>query len=671
MELAQYEKRTAGFHSKFNLKHMGDDFYTLDFALKNRDMKRVEELTKKHGVFDEYQEVKNVLKELRDKAVDVGIDIGFIEDYFPRVVDDVQGFLNHLRNTDNWTMIEQAIAKEEKRIGFTLNDADRARIIVNMTSGYGSDQIRLGGTKFSKERTIDKLTAEYNQFYKEGNEALAMYLRSMNAMIEGRKFLGRESKELVGIRQDLRNATKRMNEIDEAEPVDIKKKKLGQLFSILDNLKRQIRTTDGVKDIADIEEKVKDLEEYIDFVIKIQPESVKKMVIDKLNKKIESLQEIIESEDTNLDAGIASYVNQLVKDESISQDKIQEVTDILRARLSPKQITNESLKLVRDVTYLATLNDITNGITQLGDIFLSVYKHNLSNTLVGLGKVLTGTGVTRNDIGIGDSISAEYSELKTRDKARNFIFKYSGIQPIDGLGKGIIINAKLEQMKNLAKADNAALKSEVMRVFGEGWETVWKDIKKGKPTYDVKYLLFAAVSDLQPISLSETPQGYLQAGNFKVMYMLKTFALKSMDIARNDVYNQIRKGNTVDGVANLFKLCVTFALMGATTDALKDFILGRDFDLEDSALDGLLQLVMFNRYIGYTGKRDGYIKAWVNSQMPPLWKVADDMIRDFTSDEDIPDWKSIRNLPLIGDPFYWWFGGGIKAKRKMRKRSRR
>lgn len=672
MKLKQYEEKSIGFHSKFNLKNMGDDFYTLDLALKNGDVEVSDSIIKKYNLEKEYNDVKDVLNQIREEAINVGIDVGFVENYFPRVVDDVEGFMKKIRQDENWNTIEKAIYDEEKRIGYPLTDDDKARLITNMIAGFGKSQIRIGGTKFSKQRTIKNITAEYNEFYKEGNEALSLYLRSMNAMIQGRKLLGRESKSLVNIRRKLKLAKNRLNEINEKDSKDIKSKKLGQLYAILDNIKRQIKTTEDIEKTDDLNNKIGDIEDYIDFIKKIKPSSVKSIVIKNLDGRIQSLEDEINLSSTNLDKGIGAFVNSMLDKKIISQDKVKEVQSILKARLNPKQMTNESVIFLRDVAYFSTLNDITNGITQLGDLWLSVYKNGFGNSLVGLSNVISGKNViTRNDIGIGDTVSAEFLELKNRDKARRFIFKYSAIQPIDALGKSTFITSAWNKMKIQANANNEYFKNEVQRVFEDNWEVVWNDIKKGNLTYDAKYLLFSALSKVQPISLSEVPEAYLVGGDWKIVYALKTFALKAMDIARNDVYNQIRQGNIKEGAKNLFRLTVVFALMGASTDALKKFIMGRAFDLQESAIDGILQLIMFNRYMGVIGQREGYMKAFLQSQIPPFYKIGDDLIKDVQGKKEIQDWKSWRNIPLIGEPFYWWVGGGKEYKRKEKIRIRK
>lgn len=668
-ELKKYEEGSKGFLEKFNYKNMKEDFQSLDLALKNRDIEKSDAIIKKYGIEEEYKKVRNLLDEMPKRAEDVGIKMGFVENYFPRSVSDVKGLLSELRNEPNWNIIEEALRQEEKKLGYKLSPADEARVVTQMLSGYGDNQIRIGGTNFSKRRTIDILDPKYDRYYKPGSESLLEYFRAMNSMIEGRKLLGRESPEVSKIRSDLRKSKSNIEKIKDSDSSTIKKKKLSKMFRALEDINIKVKIDPSLKNSEDIQSKLESLSDYIDILKKMKPDIVKSIELKKITKRVEDLENEILQRNTNIEQGIGDFVNRLAKDKVISQDQVDQVVSIIRSRLSPKGIENRAVIALRDAGYLATLNDVTNGITQLGDLFLSVYKNNIVHTLASFSDMVSGkTKVTREDLGIGEVISSEFDSLRNRDKANNFIIKYSLIKPFDNVGKTTFINASLKMLQSKAKKNNPELISELERVFGNEAKIVLSDLSSGKITDNIKYLLFAELSNIQPISLSEVPENYLKLGNYRIVYMLKTFALKALDIARNDAYNEIRKGNYKKGASNLFKLSITFALMGATTGALKDFILGRDFEIEEDAIDGLLQLLMLNRYIGFYGKRDGYIRSWLNSQIPPFYKLIDDFAGDVFNRTELPKWKSIRNVPLTGEPFYWWFGGGVEKKSKKNRR---
>lgn len=660
--------KVKGFvESTSNMKF--DDFNNLDFALKNRDIPTAQKILKKYGLEKEYNSVRDLLNEFPQKAENVGIKMGFIEDYWPRSVSDVKGLMSKIRGDENWNMFERAILEHENDIGYKLSEEDKARLITQMVSGYGVNKVSLGGGKFTKSRKINILSPEYNEYYKNINESLLDYVRSMNSLIEGRKFLGRESEEVSNIRKKIRDVRSRIVEITAKESADVKRSKLGQLFSILQSLNKDIQIIKDLSDIPIIQERIKSLENYISIVQVQKADVVKKSVLNKLNETLEELEGDILTKNTNIDKGIGEYVRKMVEENVISNDQAEELTEIIRSRMNNRSISNKGMVLLKDMIYFSTLNDVTNGITQLGDLVLSVYKNGLSNTVLGISDIVSGKEVvTRESIGIGDTIAAEFDSLRHRDKARDFIFKFAFISPFDKIGKSVFLQSSLRELRSKVNSGNKSVINEIDRVFGEDADRVISEIKNSELTYDVKYLLFCALSNVQPISLSEVPEGYLKAQNLKIAYALKTFAIKALDIARNDVYNEIRRGNVKEGVSNLFKLSVAFALMGATTGALKRFILGQDFDFEEDAIDGLMQLFMYNRYVGFEGQREGFIKAWLQTQIPPVYKIPDDLFNDFMSEKEIKDFKSVRDIPLVGEFYYWWFGGGVKKKEDKHKR---
>ena len=66
------------------------------------------------------------------------------------------------------------------------------------------------------------------------------------------------------------------------------------------------------------------------------------------------------------------------------------------------------------------------------------------------------------------------------------------------------------------------------------------------------------------------PSVYLEAGNGRIFYMLKTFTLKVFDVFRNEVFHKIRTGNKaekIQGLKNLIRLSVGLEDVG---DLVKD-----------------------------------------------------------------------------------------------------
>jgi hypothetical protein len=65
-----------------------------------------------------------------------------------------------------------------------------------------------------------------------------------------------------------------------------------------------------------------------------------------------------------------------------------------------------------------------------------------------------------------------------------------------------------------------------------------------------------------------------------MFYALKTFTIKQIDLARRDVYNQLRAGKIKDAAANMANIAIVMSLGGVSTSAVRDYIMGKDVNLE-------------------------------------------------------------------------------------------
>lgn len=167
-----------------------EDFKDLDIALKNKDTAVIEEIINRNKLSKEYKEIKDILSDIYKRAKEAGIEVGFIEDYWPRRVSDVKGYMDYLRGKDNWTIIEREIAREQDKLGRPISEEEQAFIADQVLRGYGTDKITVSKPSNVKSRKIATLTPEMNVFYKDSMTALAEYIDAMNNRIEVNKFFG-------------------------------------------------------------------------------------------------------------------------------------------------------------------------------------------------------------------------------------------------------------------------------------------------------------------------------------------------------------------------------------------------------------------------------------------------------------------------------------------------
>lgn len=122
----------------------------------------------------------------------------------------------------------------------------------------------------------------------------------------------------------------------------------------------------------------------------------------------------------------------------------------------------------------------------------------------------------------------------------------------------------------------------------------------------------------------------------------------------------------------LVRLAVALMLTGMASDALKDLLLGRDFDLSTLVMDNLLKLMGFTKYQIYQSREDGLGTAIMQYffSLGPLVKTVDDVVKDaqdISSGKMEPkDARTLNAIPLIGKFYYWWYGGGHAKLEKQR-----
>lgn len=160
-----------------------EKFNEADLALKNWDMEKLGEL--------EIEVPRGVLDALHDRALEHGIEVEYRKDYFPRSVENAKWLLDKLRGTDARWYVSDAIKERTKLMGRELTLEERADIANKLLSGYSVDGIRIN-MKNLKERTIDVITSELNQFYADPIDWYLNYISGMTRAIELKRLFGNE-----------------------------------------------------------------------------------------------------------------------------------------------------------------------------------------------------------------------------------------------------------------------------------------------------------------------------------------------------------------------------------------------------------------------------------------------------------------------------------------------
>ena len=539
------------------------DYAKYDLALKNGKIEIVNALNEKYGINQEYKAVRALLDKIRKEALDTDLEVGMIEDYFPRKVINPAAIIEHyskssfirkyLREVDPNNMLSE----EEKLI--KINSALR-----------GTNSAIKTTSSFTKGRKISSITKEINRYYKDSRSALVDYITNMNNAIQVRKFFGKGD---------------------------------------------------------------------------------------------------------NLDESIGNYTKNLLDRGLITPSEEAELKEILKSRFAQRGVSGIVSDL-KNIGYIGAMGNPFSTITQIGDLAFTFYKNGVWNSVQGIAQTLSRkNNITKEDIGI-TNIAQEFESDSKTAKLVNKTFKIIGLEHVDRLGKETYINASFQRFKRLAENSirngkvqkNSEFYKELNPIFSTETARVIKDLSNGDISENVKYLLFCDISEFQPISLSEMPQVYLTSGNGRIAYMLKSYSLKLMDVYRNEVFRQM-KTNPKKAIGNFARLTFYITMLGVGADSLKDFLMGREINLGDTFMDNIFKLAMLSKYQVENFRKDGIGKAILSSAIPPT-NVFDDLYKDitdkklYTGEKPITSIKTIRNIPIAGKLYYWWFGAGTEVKEK-------
>lgn len=279
------------------------------------------------------------------------------------------------------------------------------------------------------------------------------------------------------------------------------------------------------------------------------------------------------------------------------------------------------------------------------------------------------------DMGL-DRAGQEFADVRKSAKILDKLLGVSGFKAVDRLGKETIMNAALRKnFKTVSTpAGERAFKQKWGKFYGDDIDTLVSHLKSGEVTDRVKEHAFNELSDVQPISSLEMPQVYLESPNGRILYSLKTFTLKQLDVARRDVVQQWKRGNKTQAIKNASALAGYMAASGVAVQTVKDLLLGREVrpdDLPENALWALTGVYGINRYISDKYLSEGNVTEAAVNMIAPATPIIDAVFQapvELTQ-EDPNLAKYMRSIPVVGPMLYNWFGGGAeKYNERLRDR---
>ena len=378
------------------------------------------------------------------------------------------------------------------------------------------------------------------------------------------------------------------------------------------------------------------------------------------------------------DTSIGAVVQKAMKDGDITKEQQQELVELLKARfVGGEQAMGSLTSNVRNLGYMGTIANSISAITQLADVGIASSLKGFRNSI---GSMFGTKQLTLIDIGLDDVITKELANGDPRLTARALnklmslaLFKYT-----DKLGKETFMNAAFKKAQQMVKSEKgeAAFRKKAGKLYGDELESLVADLKSGEITENVKFFAFNELSDVQPVSLMEMPEGYLNMKGGRLLYMLKSFTLKQFDIVRREVIQQWQRGEKTEAVKNAALLAGYISASQTGISVTKDFILGREVkpeDIPDKALWGLMGVFGMNEYTYDKYLKQGKFKeAGFNYLAPatPIFEAALTLGMELPKDDPNIE-PAMKAVPLVGPFLYNWVGGGAEKANERREDKRR
>ena len=369
----------------------------------------------------------------------------------------------------------------------------------------------------------------------------------------------------------------------------------------------------------------------------------------------------------NYDQSIGNFVEKEYTAGRINMEDQLELVSLLRSRfVGGDQSGNAVVSALRDLGYMGTIANPISAVVQLADLGATSALKGFRNTI---STMFGEKKMSIIDLGVEEA-SAELAEQSVRATANTLrkLLGYTGFRTVDRLGKETYINAAFKRAVNLTKTKKgmAKLRKEMGVQFGDETEDVISSLASGKVDYNTKWYAFNELADVQPITRSSNSEAYLNNPNWRILWMLKSFSLKQIDVVRRKVIGEYQKGNKADAIKQATLLAGYLTTANLATGTITDIMLGREVNVEDvpsKSLWALLGVYGMNKYTTDKYWSQGDWKGGIYQTIVPATPLIDMIIQgvQIPFEEEPAYRKLVTPVPGVGRLFSSWLLGGAET----------
>ena len=346
---------------------------------------------------------------------------------------------------------------------------------------------------------------------------------------------------------------------------------------------------------------------------------------------------------------------------------------LLKARFeAADKAMGKTMATVRDLQYAALLGQFDSALIQLGDIGSSLYLNGVMNTAKALATGNKRAKITADDLGLVNQVSAELNNLNGMTKLLDFALTYSGFRRIDRLGKDTFIKAAWRKNTKLARTNPDAIAKKYGDVFENETADLIADLQAGRMTDNTKLLMWNELADVQPIALSEMPQKYLEMANGRILYSLKSFGLKQLNLIRQNIIKKGQRGDVTGAFEEALKYSLLVGMGNGTIENARNFLRsGFDTDairdIDDVTFESLSKILFLSKYSREKYLSQGKYGSWAVAQLTPaapsILDAGGEALNNilFEQENDYEAFnKALQKVPVAGRAYYYLLGGGAE-----------
>ena len=364
---------------------------------------------------------------------------------------------------------------------------------------------------------------------------------------------------------------------------------------------------------------------------------------------------------------------------NMSTADIQEVQEMMNALFSIGQKSPHAVtQATRNIMYASLLANPISAAVQFGDVAISMYINGFRNTLETIAPAAKHTLFAKKgymnsiiqDMGLRSHITEEFASTGKTAKFLKVAMKASGFEKVDTFGKEVAVRAALNKASKMTstEAGKKAFISANKAKYGNEIHKIAEDLKAGKASEEAQVYLFSELSRMQPISKLELPEMYHRLPNGRIMYMLKSFMLKQMDIVRRDGIQKMSSKNRkvqYQGAKNLTGILVALGAGGTASGVIQELMKGNMNAIEEAG-DPVKWVTNMTKTFGlseYTMRKVGKadIGEAVGGIVLPPYLMFDDVWQERKDELELNP-KAVKKIPVFGKPAYYWLMGGIEKE---------